>query len=118
MAVSRSNDWGWFFLRMAAGLIFFGLGLKDWEAGGTGFKTVAQLVAGVTAMLGLFVRPGALVVLLATAWLTVSSRGVGVRLFFDALAPLLFALGLLIGGGGTVLSAGYMVAGLRGKWWQ
>lgn len=118
MASSRSNDYGWFFLRVAAGLIFFGLGLGSWEAGGAGLKAAAQLVAGAAAVLGLFVRPGALAVLLAMAWLSFSSRGIGIRFFFDALAPLLFALGLLFGGGGTVLSLGYLVTGLRGKWWQ
>lgn len=105
-------------MRFAAGLIFLGMGLKGCESGGADLKAIAQLVAGGTALLGLFVRPGALAVLAAMVWLSVSSRGIGIRFFFDALAPLLFAFGLLFGGGGTVLSVGYMISGMRGKWWQ
>ena len=118
MATSKATDWGWFFLRAGAGLVIFSMGLKAWQAGGADLRAVAQIAAGGAAVLGLFVRPCALFVLLAMAWLTVSSRGIGLRLFYEAVAPLLFAVGLLIGGGGSVLALGSMIAGFRGRWWQ
>ena len=105
-------------MRAGVGLVFVGIGLTGWRHGGADIRCVAQLAAGAAAFLGLFVRPCALFVLVAMAWLTVSKHGVNLSLVYESVAPLLFAVGLLVGGGGTVLALGAMIAGFRGKWWQ
>ncbi len=118
MSLSRTNEWGWVFLRAGAGLVFLGLGLKGLRSGGADLQEIAQTAVGISALLGLFVRPCALFVLVAMAWLSISTRSVSLSLVYASTAPILFAVGLLVGGGGTVLAVGYMLAGLRGRWWQ
>lgn len=118
MASSKAMEWGWFFLRVGVGLIFLGLGLKGVHGGSVNIRAVAQIALGVSSMVGLLVRPCAICLIVAMAWLTFSSKGVNLNLVYESLAPLLFALGLLVGGGGTILGLGAAINGFRGKWWQ
>jgi len=118
MATTGGMEWGWFFLRVGVGVYYLLIGLHGVNHGGVELDEVAQVVAGGAALLGLLVRPGALFLLLAMAWLTVSSGGVKFHLNTEAVAPFLFVVGLLVGGGGTVLAVGAMIDGFNGKWWQ
>ncbi len=118
MSSSPSQDYGWFFLRMGVGLVFLQAGASDFDTRSIDWHAVASIICGVCLILGFLVRPAVLLLLAFMLALFVSRSRIELRLVRDSLVELLFLIGFLVGGGGTFLSLGAAINGLKGKWYQ
>ncbi|MDD5708385.1 MAG: hypothetical protein PHR35_20895 [Kiritimatiellae bacterium] len=118
MANTKALDFGWFFLRLAIGLIFLWTGIRQFDAGHIRLQAIAALLAGACLIVGLLVRPAVLLMLATMVAVYVTRTRFSVNLTDRSLTDLLALTGFLIGGGGSFLALGAALGGLKGKWYQ
>lgn len=118
MNQSRGIDYGWFFLRLGIGLIFISRGADHFDINNIELFSLAQLIAGISLLLGLLVRPAVLFMLVMMVAVFVSGSHLEFKLVRENLTDLLCLIGFLLGGGGSFLALGTAVSGLNGKWYQ
>lgn len=118
MSNTRTLDYGWFFLRLCAGIHFLQIGIGRFHGSRIDWFALAALLCGIALIVGIFVRPAVLVLLALMVAVFVSGSRFEIRLVRESLTDLLALTGFLIGGGGSFLALGAAVGGLRGKWYQ
>lgn len=118
MSNYRSLDYGWFFLRLASGLLFLQKGAEQFSSGDVKLLPMAALICGVALILGLLVRPAVLVMLTLLVIGFVRGAQIDLSLIRRSLVELLALVGFLVGGGGSFINLGSLIRGLNGKWYQ
>ncbi len=118
MSNTRALDFGWLFLRLAIGLRFLEIGADAFSSRNLTFFAVAALIFGVFLIVGLLVRPAAILMLLLLISVFVQGSSLSIRLVRESFIELLALVGFLIGGGGSFFVFGAAIQGLKGKWYQ
>ena len=116
--MSKTLDYGLFFLRLSVGLTFFWSGLQGLDLHNIKLRALAALLCGGALVIGLLVRPAVIFMLAMIVAVYVSKTKLSINLANGSLAELLALIGFLVGGGGSFLALGSAIGGLKGKWYQ